>query len=405
VARTARYRGLAEWLPEQAALLTAQHQDDQAETLLLQLFRGAGPRGLAAMPESTGLGRGRLLRPMLAFRRRDIEEYARHHRLLWVEDPSNIDTRYDRNLLRQRLLPELQQRWPAISTVLARAAALQSDHIELADTLAAMDYPHCRLADSNCLSVTALARLSPARQRNLMRHWISVGGLPAPSRVVLERMREQMLSSRDDASPLVHWPGAEVRRYRDRLYLMPPLPDHDASRSLQWSGAEAVQLETAGGVLSSSTVFGHGLRCPGDGAQLEIRFRHGGESLQPAGRAHHHPLKKLFQEWGVPEWERERVPLIYMNGELAAVAGLCVSEGFQPRPDGPPSRSCFLLLFPELHDPIYIYYWRRGFLTRERYRRRFAWRASGSARPQNHPDEAGSLHQRGSRHHEPLPAR
>ncbi|MGI9321112.1 MAG: tRNA lysidine(34) synthetase TilS, partial [Thiogranum sp.] len=118
-ARTARYRALADWLPTDAVLTTAQHRDDQAETLLLQLFRGSGPRGLAAMPENSALGRGRLLRPFLETSRQAIVSYARAHRLRWIEDPSNTDTRYDRNLLRQRIMPELQQQWPGLSKVLA----------------------------------------------------------------------------------------------------------------------------------------------------------------------------------------------------------------------------------------------------------------------------------------------
>jgi tRNA(Ile)-lysidine synthase len=331
-ARTARYRGLSEWLADDAVLLTGQHRDDQAETLLLQLFRGAGPRGLAAMPVSAPFGRGRLVRPLLGFGRRDIEVYAHRQRLRWVEDPSNTDTRYDRNLLRQRILPALAERWPAISSVLSRAASLQSDYAELADALAAIDYSDCRTGDSRSLSVAAVRCLSPARQRNLLRHWIDAGGFAPPPQAVLEPVREQMLGGRCDANPLVQWSGAELRRYRDRLYLMAPLPVHDARRSLAWPDFEELHIASAGGVLSAIPVHGRGLRRPAQGERVEIRFRQGGEMLQPAGRGHRHALKKLFQEWGVPDWERARIPLIYIDGRLAAVAGLCIGEPFRPRP-------------------------------------------------------------------------
>jgi tRNA(Ile)-lysidine synthase len=328
-ARTARYRALADWLPTRAVLTTAQHQDDQAETLLLQLFRGAGPRGLAAMPENSALGRGRLLRPFLEISRQAILSYAREQRLRWIEDPSNTDTRYDRNLLRQRIMPALQQHWPGLSKVLARAAGHQADQVELAHALAALDYRVCCRSESACLSVSALHGLSPARQRNLLRYWLEQAGLPLPSRALLERIRAEMLSGREDASPLVHWPGAEVRRFRDDLYSMTPLPLQDPARRYRWDFREPLSLDQAGGVLSATVVTGRGLRVADGAGAVDIRFRQGGETLQPAGRRHHHRLKKLFQEWAVPGWERDRVPLVYSNDTLIAVAGFCVCEGFQ----------------------------------------------------------------------------
>jgi tRNA(Ile)-lysidine synthase len=328
-ARSARYRGLADWLSEGALLLTAQHQDDQAETLLLQLLRGAGPKGLAAMPRTMCLGRGRLVRPFLDIRRESITAYAREHRLCWVEDPTNTDIRYDRNLLRHQVMPYLQQRWPGVTGVLARAAAHQSDQSELADALAAIDVQQCGVPQSRCLSVPATQALSPARQRNLLRYWLRERGFSVPPRAVLERIRDEILSSRADASPLVHWPGAEVRRYRERLFVMHPLAPHDPSNTHGWRFGESLDLMEAGGRLSVSPATGAGLRRPDTADRLEIRFRRGGETLQPAGDTHHRPLKKLLQQWGVPEWERARIPLVYSDNELIAVAGFCVCEGFQ----------------------------------------------------------------------------
>ncbi len=327
-ARTARYRALADWLPSGAVLLTAQHQDDQAETLLLQLFRGAGPRGLAAMPRYSALARGRLSRPFLGVSREAIVDYAQEHQLRWIEDPSNADIRYDRNLLRQRIMPQLRRHWPGLNKVLARAAGHQADHVELADDLAAMDYRICWRTDSACLSISALLGLSSARQRNLLRYWLERTGLSLPSRVLLERIRAEMLPGRKDANPLVHWPGAEVRRFRDCLYSMVPLPVHDPASVYRWNFFEPLKLEQAGGVLSARAVRGSGLRVDDRFAVVDIRFRQGGETLQPVGRRHRQRLKKLLQEWGVPEWERDRIPLLYRGDRLVAVAGFCVCEGF-----------------------------------------------------------------------------
>ena len=330
-ARTARYRALADWLPAGALLITAQHQDDQAETLLLQLFRGAGPRGLSAMPRLAGLGQGHLLRPFLDYRQAEILDYAHAHKLRWVEDPTNTDTRYDRNLLRQQLLPQLREHWPGLTQVLARAAGLQADQSELATALAELDLATCGSSELPVrLRIPELLSLSPARQRNLLRHWIELNGFKLPSLEVLKRINSEVLSAREDAVPLVQWSGVEIRRYRQTLYIMPPLEKQDASLRLPWDGIQP--LELAGGTLTAEPVMASGLRLAPD-ASLKVGFRQGGETLQPAGRAGHHALKKLFQEWSVPDWERSHVPLIYQHDELVAVAGLCVCEGFTAAPD------------------------------------------------------------------------
>lgn len=327
-ARSARYRALAGWLPENAVLLTAQHRDDQGETLLLQLFRGAGPRGLAAMPAVMPFAHGQLVRPLLAHSRDEILEYARSHRLRWVEDPSNEDTRFDRNYVRRRLLPEIRQHWPGVSKTLARAAQLQADQAELAAALGSIDYTACGSERSDCLPCAPLLALDAARVRNLLRYWIALNALPLPSFAVLERIRTEMLPAADDARPLVHWPGAEVRRYRQRLHLMSPLPDVDTAQRLAWDLSKPLAPAGTAGCLSATRVSGAGVRLPAV-ARIEVGFRQGGEQLQPVGREGHHALKKLFQEQAVPDWERDRVPLIFSDGVLAAVAGVCTCEGFQ----------------------------------------------------------------------------
>ncbi len=327
-ARRARYQALAGWLPGDAVLLTAQHREDQAETLLLQLFRGAGPRGLAAMPLVTPFGAGRLARPLLEHSRADILAYARQQRLRWVEDPSNNDLRYDRNLLRRELLPAIRQRWRGVHKVLARAARLQADQAELAAALAQIDLERCRGGDHvGQLACRPLLEMSRARQFNLLRHWIDSNGLPIPARTVLDQLVDSVLWARRDASPRLQWPGAEVRRYRDHLYAMPPLPPTDNTARFTWNINEPLRLPD-GSLLTATAATGSGLRVDGD-AWLEIRFRQGGEVLQPAGRQGHHALKQLFQEWRLPDWERSRVPLVFRRGVLVAVADFCVCEGFQ----------------------------------------------------------------------------
>ncbi len=327
-ARELRYRALADWLPPGAVLLTAHHRDDQAETLLLQLFRGAGAQGLAAMPEVAPLGRGRLARPFLDLARALILRYAHEQHLQWIDDPSNQDTRYDRNLLRHRLLPVIRQRWHGIDAVLARSARLQAEQSQLAAALARIDLDQCAVAGQAAqLYAPAFVRLARARQANLLRHWIAANRLPPPSAAVVEQVIDCLLGARRDAMPLVGWSGAQVRRHDDRLYLMRPLVSPNPDWRRVWDLRAPLLLPT-GDRLCALPVHGRGLRVPPQGS-LEVGFRQGGEVLRPAGRRGHHRLKKLFQEWRVPHWQRGCVPLLFCDGALAAVGEFCVAEGYQ----------------------------------------------------------------------------
>ena len=389
-ARAARYRVLAEVLPPGHVLLTAHHQDDQAETLLLQLLRGAGPKGLAAMPAAAALGQGRLLRPLLDVSQAALRAYADRHGLAWVEDPSNVRLDYDRNFLRQRVLPLLRERWPGLGAVLARSAAHQADAAQLLDELAALDladalsppaspvavenhaaatsgedtggvdhgiggdgnrYRDDALGEASAaasgaatpLPVSRLLALSGPRRANLLRHWLHGQHAPTPSAAVLARIDHDVLQAAADAQPCVVWGGVRLRRYRDRLFLdrEPSTATGEAGEAavgaLDWSASGPLTLP--GGVLTPLPTVGAGVaRRHLDGlagGRLQVRFRRGGERLRPAGRREHHRLKQLLQEAGVPPWERARVPLIYRDDHLVAVAGLWVCEGFQAAPDEP----------------------------------------------------------------------
>jgi len=331
-ARAARYAVLADWLPANDFLLTAQHQDDQAETLLLQLLRGSGVNGLAAMPWSTRLGASRHLRPLLDIRRAELRQYALAHKLCWIEDPSNADTAFDRNYLRQRVLPVLQQRWPSAAASLSRSAGHCAEAAELLEDLAGRDLLLLVSAE-NTLSLSGLLSLPPLRQRNVVRHWIKQLTGATPSAAVLARIFNDVIGSRSDSEPCVRWGDFEMRRFRSELFLMPQTSQMHQTGALDWMLAESLLLPRAGGVLTADPVTGSGLRADAVVAgNVSVSWRRGGESCRPAGRDHHHSLKKLFQERGIPPWERSRIPLIYVQDQLAAVAGLWVCEPFQAGP-------------------------------------------------------------------------
>lgn len=324
-ARDARYEALAQTLDPGVMLLTAHQRDDQAETLLLNLFRGSGPHGLSAMPSCRRFGVGYLGRPLLAYPRAALARYVLDTGMQAVKDDSNDDRRFARNFLRQDVLPRLRERWPTLSRTLARVRQHQLEAVELIDALASQDLE--RVSTPQGVACSALAELSAARQHYVLRAWVAGAGLPLPAEKHLQRIRTDLLRDGVSGAGLVRWRGAECRRYRACLYLGPPLPDHDPTKRYRWRLEQSLVLPH--GFLRAAPVTGHGLRVPGAAGPVEVRFRTGGERCRPVGRAHSQRLKKLFQEAAIPPWMRNRIPLIYFKDTLVAVVGQWVCQGFQ----------------------------------------------------------------------------
>ncbi|MCB1762390.1 MAG: tRNA lysidine(34) synthetase TilS [Gammaproteobacteria bacterium] len=335
-ARDARYQALERLLQPGEILLTAHHQDDQAETLLLQLLRGAGPAGLAAMPLVSRFGCGYLARPLLGVERTVIDRYARSEQLSWIEDPSNRSTQFDRNFLRNQVMPLLRQRWPAAARTIARSARLCAESQALVEQVATETLQHLWSPAQHTLALTALAQLEVPRARAVLRAWIAAEGFPTPGSAKLERLLHEMVNARSDRNPLVHWPGVEVRRFRDRLYIMPPLPAlQEAERSLDWDGQSLLQLPAGIGQLTAEQGM-RGICLPRwRRGTLQVCFAPRQQSVRIAGRRHSTSFKKLFQHYGVPVWMRLRTPLIYLDNQLAAVGDLCICEPFAAA-DGEP---------------------------------------------------------------------
>jgi len=326
-ARQARYEALAGLMAEGDVLLTAHHRNDQAETLMLQLLRGAGPHGLAGMPECREFGVGFLARPLLGIGRDELEAYARHQGLQWIDDPSNDDPGFRRNYLRHEVMPRLQVQWPAFDRTMARSAGLCADASVLLDQLAAQDLSVLALGDG--LSLAGLQNLDPVRQRNVLRYWCVSKALPLPNQAHLDQVQQQIFSA-SDCAPLVRWPGAELRRYQGCLMLMSPLSRLDNTLELDWDMAKVLDLPH--GRLSAVAGQAGDLDADVSKQQINVRFRRGGERfLTSSGK--HHSLKKFLQKQKVAPWLRDRIPLIYINGELAAIAGLLVCEAFAARSD------------------------------------------------------------------------
>lgn len=328
-ARLARYRALEAVVMSGDLLLTAHHQDDQAETLLLQLFRGSGPKGLAAMPAYAHFGPASIARPLLQFSRDEIRDYAAIHELIWIDDPSNKTHRYDRNFLRHNVMPIIKNRWPSVAKTLSRSAAHCADATRILEEDARCQMERLKGTVPGSLSVTALRVLASPRRAVVLRYWLHSRGFRVPNMARFANIDKGVIFAHRDSSPVVSWPGCEVRRYRDDLYAIRPLAMHDAGKHYPWRINEELRIEGLG-VLKAEPAIGNGL---GDeylqSKGLTVRFRQGGERCRPAGRAHVHSLKKLFQECAIPPWERERIPLIYLGEKLIAVAGIVICDGFQ----------------------------------------------------------------------------
>ena len=328
-ARDARYAALRQILKPNEVLLTAHHADDQLETMLLALMRGAGLRGLSGVPSVQIFGGGWLARPLLEFSRAELEEWARSEQLQWLDDPSNANTNFDRNFLRHRVLPALRERWPAAAHSATRSTAHLREAGRLLDVLAAADLES--VAIGSCLSMTQLASLAPARRRNVLRHWIRQHGMRVPSTRKLATIERDLLIAREDRLPCVEWDDVEVRRHRGLLYCMRQRPAFEPADPLPWNVSQVLELPAQLGRLRAQRDAAGGLAVARARGELQVHFRRGGEELQPAGDPHHRKLKKLLQDAGVLPWWRDRVPLIYSAEQLVAVGDLWIAEEFAAR--------------------------------------------------------------------------
>ena len=316
-ARNARYQAFTEVTGAGEVLLTAQHRDDQAETLLFRLLRGAGVRGLAAMPEYRPLAPGYLVRPLLAVSREALEAYAHEHQLKWIEDPSNADPRFSRNYLRHQVFPALTQRWPQAVSSLARAAEHLSEAQGLLDELAHMDlnaadqpsaFPWLPLPS---LALAPLRDLSDARQRNALRHWLNpLTRLPDSDHWAgWHALRD----AKDDAQPLWRLADGQLHRCGERIWWLPSTWSEFSDVSVSWPDPRN-PLELPG---NGQLMFvGKAPEGP-----LSIRYRQGGEIVEVPGRGRR-DLKRLLNESGMPGFVRGRLPLVYRGEQLLAVPAL-----------------------------------------------------------------------------------
>ena len=320
-ARHARRAAFARQLGEGEVLVLAHHRDDQAETFLLRALRGSGPDGLAAMRRWARLGANRLWRPLLDTPRSALRAHALAHSLQWLEDPSNADPAFDRNFLRNRVLPLLRERWPATDAVFAQSAR----HCEEASALLHADDERCladvATADPTVLSRTALLRLPVARRARVLRTWVARLGLPPLPAEGVARLEHDVLPARADARAMFVWESAAVRSWRDLLHASLAHPPPPGDWCATWWGDAPLAIPGGGTlVLEGTAKFA---------AAVIVTPRAGGERIVLPGRSHSHALKHVLQDLGVPPWERDHLPVLRaQGGEVLAAGDLAYSASF-----------------------------------------------------------------------------
>ncbi len=327
VARNARYTALRTLIETDDLLLVAQHREDQLETVLLQLFRGSGLSGLSAMPAFMDFGKGVLLRPLLDTPKIAVDDYAKLHALSWIEDPSNQNNNFNRNFLRNAIVPLLKQRWPACDKTVARSAGHCSEaQLLLSEQAKKLFLPIFNILDET-LTISQLIAYSLNQQRLVIREWFQMLNLKMPSQAFIERIQSDVISVRPDSDPLLSGKGYCIRRYRDKLYCL-KVDEAEKIVASIWPKMQISFSFSAGQALYFMPSSAGICYDKWQKSTVVVKARSGGEKISLPGRKGHHDLKQLFQEAGIAPWERAGIPLIYLDDKLAVVGNLWISADF-----------------------------------------------------------------------------
>jgi tRNA(Ile)-lysidine synthase len=322
-ARLARYKVFEAQLQDDEALLLAHHLDDQLETLVFRLNRGASVKGLSAIPQRRSFKNGFIFRPLLHVDRVALQKFAEVENLQWVEDLSNQDLQFDRNYIRHEILPAIESRWPEYRLSWSKSLLLVSEASEMLDELADLDLEHLQSNEPTILSIVRLQLLSSSRQRNVIRRWLEKLGLPDLGWNRLHHFASEFVVTDKQSDSSLTIEGNTFACYQDHLYLLPKLGAPQESVVWQVNDSAELELVNNGSLLAKEVSTGGLARSFSD--KIEIRFRQGGESCRLVGRPTK-SLKKILQEAHIEPWLRDRVPLLYRDEELICIPGIGVCE-------------------------------------------------------------------------------
>lgn len=325
-ARNARYQALKNLIKRDCVLLIAQHREDQLETVLLQLFRGCGLRGLAGMPEKAAFGEGCLLRPFLDISKNEIINYAKVNQLQWVEDPTNQSDDYDRNFLRNQIIPQLKQRWQALDKTVFRTAKHCANADEMLKNMAKQWFQSVVNSD-NTIDLQKLRFYDSMQQDCILREWFFSFGLKMPSQKRLNQIFAEIMNAKNSSSAVLYEQQHEIRCYQNTLFCLKKSQKETFKEKI-WDKNQDVLFFSSDWVLSIHASKKGILKTVWENAQIRVRTRKGGEKIELPFRKGHHDLKKLYQEAKIPPWKRESIPLIYLNNELAAVGSFWINRAF-----------------------------------------------------------------------------
>ncbi len=328
LAREERYRALKILLGPDDVVLLAQHREDQMETVLLQLFRGAGVQGLSGMPASISFGLGLMCRPFLDISKQEIDAYAAERKLFWVEDPSNKSDDFDRNFLRNQVVPQLKQKWPALDKTIARSARHCANAHHLSEKLANELLNYVVDKSDQTLIITHLLEFDINRQHLVIRQWFKANHLRMPAEKKIQGIVNEVINAKESANPEARGQGYSIRRYRNKLYCL-KIGDINQECSQQYWNENSKQLELQDGSILMLSESAEGIpKAEWSKAEVTVKYRQGAEKIRLPGRVGSHSLKKLYQEKSIPPWLRGNIPLLYLDNNLAAVADLWVSADY-----------------------------------------------------------------------------
>jgi tRNA(Ile)-lysidine synthase len=330
-ARDARYHVLKSLLAKNDVLLLAQHREDQMETVLLQLFRGAGVQGLSGMPLIINFGLGVMCRPLLDVSKQDVQNYAERNSLDWIEDPSNKSDTFDRNFLRNQILPKLKQRWPALDKTISRSARhCASNHSVMQDLVQAL-LANLFDATDNTININQLLELDINKQYLVLRQWFASQNLRMPSENKLKRILTEVITAKVCGNPEVRGTDYCIRKYRNKLYCLTSCLVDKELQEKNWPKEQKLLKLDDGKTLTITERTNGIAKKIWLEAQVTIKYRKGSEKIRLPGRKGHHTLKKLYQEKAIPPWLRHNIPLIYLNDELVAISDYWISADFYSR--------------------------------------------------------------------------
>ena len=340
ILRKARYEALFSCLKQGDVLCTAHHQDDHIETILFRILRGTGIKGLAGIEKYSQMEGIDLIRPLISYSKKDLLDYADKFEVNWIEDESNEDLSISRNFIRKKVIPNLKNdNWPEYKNSISYLSSKAKEANEILDEIAYLDLKLCASESLDRLSILKIKELSHARAMNVLFTWLGINTHLGVSNKLTDQVYKSIILASESSNPVVTFGkkgqkgSFQIRRFNNFLHHLPLTETETLSNKKVWKWNSDDPLELPTGTLSMQVALGKGISTQLTEPGISIKGRIGGERCKPEGRSKSQKLKKLFQEYRVPPWVRDRIPLVYVGDQLAAVSDLWVCEEFVAKKD------------------------------------------------------------------------